>query len=640
MAQQPMNVKPYLKHMESYNNFSGGLNTVTSNDNLQNNEFPNLTNIDLGDRGSLKRRHGMKKVLEGVGSGKAQGYFRYYKEDGTYEDIQAVGGKLYKNSIELPITNLVSFQTERMIEAVQFQGSLWIATGTKLVEYNGTEAKVVEPYKPQPLEALYIGTNGLADNPDAYLTDGTATFLRVEGVRPDKRYGVSNQPTVFNIYVSKPTTGTVEYKMEYRTSGSTDSWQVAKDWSTEKSPSYTFRSVGTYEIKFSVRMQGETTVEESYIPQYTVNTTDENQVLAHDTMHDCNRIVLHWGRIILYGDPTQPDVIYISHLNNPRYIPIPYSLRFENERQEGLTTLVPFRNVLVAFTPTGIQGLYGKAPIGEDPYRRVVLSNSIGCIAPESAKVMGNYVTFLSQEGVHILKTLAYSEDRMNVEKIDTRIDNIIPRHTDASATVVNMQYHLTFPQTNQRFRFYYEQGVWTKDESPKLDFVRMFDWDGECYGFSFNGVFRFDPTVWDDDGEIYEDYVKFKDYDFDYPYNPKKLKELQLLLAHQPQVVNLSVFVYADDALIINPDTSHVHVDEEGYVHWIQESAPNLEMRAGTTLGAWEMGKDAFGTPSNQVHKIKISGKCRRTRVEIRHKEATPNQLLGVAFIFKLKSP
>ena len=61
MSRQPTNVKPYIKHMESYHNFSGGLNTVTTIENLKNNEFPDLSNIDLGERGSLMRRYGMKR---------------------------------------------------------------------------------------------------------------------------------------------------------------------------------------------------------------------------------------------------------------------------------------------------------------------------------------------------------------------------------------------------------------------------------------------------------------------------------------------------------------------------------------------------------------------------------------------------
>lgn len=54
--------RPYEKLMETFQNFSGGLNTVTAPDNMLDSELADMVNEDLGERGSLKRRHGMKKV--------------------------------------------------------------------------------------------------------------------------------------------------------------------------------------------------------------------------------------------------------------------------------------------------------------------------------------------------------------------------------------------------------------------------------------------------------------------------------------------------------------------------------------------------------------------------------------------------
>jgi hypothetical protein len=56
------NTRPYEKLMETFQNFSGGLNTVTAPDNMLDHELSDMLNEDLGERGSLKRRHGMKKV--------------------------------------------------------------------------------------------------------------------------------------------------------------------------------------------------------------------------------------------------------------------------------------------------------------------------------------------------------------------------------------------------------------------------------------------------------------------------------------------------------------------------------------------------------------------------------------------------
>jgi hypothetical protein len=569
--------------------------------------------------------------------GFAQGYFRYYKADGTFEHILALDGKLYKNGVEIPITGLSSFQTTRMIEAVQYMDKLYIATGTKLVTYDGTTAQVIIPYKPEPLEALYIGTNGLADDPDNYLADGTSIVLQINGVKPDNRYGIVNTNNMFTVYVSKPSGDVTEYKMEYRLSDD-DTWKVSQAWGTSNRLKLSSTTARDYQLRFVVRKQGTTEEVESMIPRYTVKEVDENKQEDVSTLQQCNRILLHWERIVLYGDPNNKDMIYISDLERPDYIPTLNTLRFENKEQEGLTAVVKFRDSLVAFTPHSIQGLNGRGP---EDYSRTFLSSSVGCIAPYSAQVMENYIAFLSLEGVYVLKTLGYSETRANVEKIDSLVDNIVYRDANACAITANGQYQIVFPDRKTRLRYYYVDKVWTKDVSDKLDFSRMYEFQGTVYGLSSSktAFLKSDPSVWDDDGHVYEDRYVFKDYDFGEPYNPKKLKEMQLLLG-QKVYTNLSVSVYADGAPILSPDASYAEINANDEVVWVDKELPNVTIDAGTTLGSWMMGRSGFGNVESSVQKIPISGKCRRVRLEIVHQEATPNAVLGVGFIFKSKKP
>lgn len=571
-------------------------------------------------------------------TGFGQGYFRYFRSDGGYDDILAISGTLHKNGEVLAIEGLPNFQGNKQIEAVQFKDKMYIATGTKLVMYDGTTAKVIVPYTPQPLEALYIGTNALADNPDQFITDGESAFLRIDGVTLDKRYGVANSPTTFKAYVSKPT-GIVEYKWEWRKLN-TDTWNDWKDHSAFtadlKEVSWV-TSTGDYEIRVLARMQGDTFQEEYYIPKYTVNETDENKKEDTSNIHACNRIVLHWNRIIMYGDAKQPDMIYISDLDRPDYFPTLNTLRFENERREPLTALVEFRDMLVAFTPTSIQALFGKSP---QDYSRLMLSNAIGCIAPFSAQVMENYLAFLSQEGVHILKTLGYTENRANVQKIDTKIDNIIPRDTNACALVVDGQYQLTFPDTQKRFRYYYQQQVWSKDESPSLDFVRSYEWEGVTYNQKTDGSVLVIADSYTDDGYVYTDHYVTKEYDFGMPYNPKKLKELQMLLHHFGGEQKLAVSVFVDGMNILGQNKSYASINDAGEVVWNIQGNDNVVLDAGTSFGYWKLGESAFGGEHNKIIKLPLSGKGHRVRVEVTHTEPTPTHLLGLGVIHKVKKP
>jgi hypothetical protein len=642
MARHQYYSDPSQKHLEVYYDFSGGLNTVTSNDNLENYELTKLVNMDLNDRGSIKRRHGMSKYLSSPVEGNAQGYFRYFKNDGTFEEILAINGKIYKDGEVLTITDLNEFQKDRPIEAVQFGTTLYLATGTKLVQYDGTEAKPVEPYAPEPLEALYIGTNALADDPDNYISDGEATFLRIDGVTVTKRYGVSNQETVFEAIVSKPVGSTIEYQFKYRKKD-TETWTVGQDFSTKKTFSFIPTSTGVYEIDVYAREQGE--VDETkyvlyIIPTYEVKETNDNEQVDSSTIHTCNRILLHWSRLVLYGDTEQPEAIYVSHVNRGDYFPVPNSILFTNERQEGLTSLVRFRDGIIAFTPTSIQALFGKQP---SEYQRVTLNTAVGCIAPYTAQVMGNYVAFLSREGVHILKNIGYTEDRLNVEKIDLKIDNLVPRETNACAASFDGQYRIVFPTHKKQYRYYYnfKRKPWTSDESEKLNFLRFYEHDGELYGLALDGnVYKFDSSL-SDDGFIYKDVFETKYFDFGQPYNMKKLKEVQVMLGHQSLDNNyLKMWIYADSSKALTPEKEFASIDENGNVLWNVSDSPNIEVLKGTILGKWMLGKSPFGLMDTTIKKLRVSGKCRRMKIVAEHEQATHNELLGIATIFKIKRP
>jgi len=546
--------------------------------------------------------------------GKGQGYFRYYRSDGSFDYIVAVGGKLLRNGGDLPIQGLEDgFQTDRMIEAVQFGDRLFIATGTKLVEYDGTEAKVVEPYKPLPLEALYVGTNGLSENPDQYLQDGEEAYLRIEGIAPSLRIGIVNQPVVFTTYISAPQGATVEYRYEYK-KASLDTFLLGRDWATNKEWTWTPPDTGDWQIKVLARIQGSPDPpQESQLPVYKVSSFDENQTYDVSDIQSCNRIMLHYNRLILYGSTKNKNQVYISHLNNPRYFPTLNTLVFESNDQAPLVKLVQYRDFLVGFLSNQVQALYGTGPVGDNPYRRAVLHTGVGCIAPETPKVLGNDIVFLSEDGVYKLKPYGLNE-KMNVEKIDTAIANQIPRDEDACAVVYRDQYWICFPQRSMQFRFYRTLEVWTKDISEYLDICRYQAWATELVAQDrlTGRLYVFDDSVFNDMGHVYEAKVVTKKYDFDVPHNPKKLKELHLIVSQNTIDNNISLDVYGDDSLIV----SHSPLSKAKKSVEINESSNTVKVPL---------------TPK---------GKVRVTQAAVRHRRNEPFTLLGIGFVFKLKRP
>jgi len=63
---QNMRVSPSHKHMHAYQDFSGGINAVDADENISDSEMADLVNVDIGDRGSIKRRTGFEPYTEGL----------------------------------------------------------------------------------------------------------------------------------------------------------------------------------------------------------------------------------------------------------------------------------------------------------------------------------------------------------------------------------------------------------------------------------------------------------------------------------------------------------------------------------------------------------------------------------------------
>lgn len=635
--------QPWRKHMEAYENFNGGINTMSSSNALLDNELTYLQNIDLTDRFSLRRRKGFKMYTQHASeyNGNGQGHFLYYRTNGNVDHITAVRGKLFKNGSLLPIQGMTGdFQRTRQVEAVQVGESLVIATGTKLVEYDGTNAKVVDPYVPDPLEYLYLGSNALSDDPYSGIKDGEALFLRIDGAIPSKRYGIANEPVIFKVVVSKPAGSSIEYRYEFRFKGATE-WTEGRSWTSNNELIFRQGSAAEYELKFEARAVGSSDPPAEYrLPVYEVKEVDDEQEINRATIQTCNRVFYNWGRLYIYGDEQNKQALYISQVDNFRYFPTPNSLLFENERNEPLTDIVKHRDTLVAFTQTSIQALHGKHP---NEFSRYTINSVVGC-KPFTAKVIENYIIFFSLDGVYLLKSAGTIETRANVEKIDITIQNTLPVTEDAYAVVHDLQYHLHFPSLNTTYRYYFQLRSWTLDKSDRLrfnDYTISAKNELFMQDITTGNIYRVTEEEWTDDGHVYEDIIETKMYDFGEPYNPKKLKEVQIMMRHFGEWVNLYAYVYADTKLVLDPREARAFVNEDtNYVEWEVISDPNLKLDSGTIFGQWTMGESAMGGQDIQVHALRIAGKCRYTRLRLVHNEPTPNQFLGVAYIFKTKRP
>lgn len=650
------------KVFEAFMDFSGGYNSEITNENLKNNEYPVLLNTDLAGRGSARLRSGRTSLV--TQAGKAQGTFFYYRDGQPYPDtILAIAGRLYVKtngtniSTEISILDVATpftFQATMTIEAVQYKNTMFIATGTKLVELTydvpttSWKANVVVPYTVSSMEAIYIGTNGLASNPDAYIQDGAGATPNVEalGIKPALRIAAVNIPVNMTAFINTATghSGTYDYKWEVKRTIDV-AFVVDKDFTAgEKTHSFKFSSPGGYDIRMTVRKTGDATAPASsqifLLSGYQVRpTNDVSATSPADAIQRCRKILLHWDRILLYGDDKYPFQMYISDLQNPRYFPISNTINFDVGKREAITTAVRFQDMLVVFTKTTVQTLVGKSV---EDYRRFQIHDGIGCIAGWSAKVVGNNIYFLSHEGIHALKPNPYRIETMNVARIDGQVKSEMPVDEDACAAVNNAMYWICFPQEKIVYRYYYEAGVWAKDVSDNLDIMQFLVYGEDVYNLTTNGkLLKQEEGIYTDAGALYDMIVETKSLDLSSSFNYKKLKKLYTLGRHYDEhSVSFYVTVYADSALALTPETGQAVIDGEGFVTWQTKTEHNLHFYTGTTFGTWIMGLSPFGNVATSVQKASIRGKCRRVKLRYQAGQGKACELFGFGLEFKMKKP
>jgi hypothetical protein len=552
-------------------------------------------------------------------TGDSQGMFRYYTKTG-YQDIVAINGKLYivvddLTYKKLSITGLRNFQTSKVIEAVQYQDKLYIATGSGIVIYDGTSAYMMTAYKPNGLEALYIGTNGYATDPTNYLQNTIGVGVAILGVTVDNRYGVTNNNVTFTAYTQAPEGTSLEFLFETKKLADT-AYTTAQNWSTSNVLVKSFASADDYMVQVSVRVAATTlTLSQYVVPKYTVSSTasqKQEDDIDYDNLSACNRLFVHYDRLFIYGDDAHADYLYVSHLNNFTYFPRTNTLKVTDPLRGRLQSVVRYKNMLLCFTNGSIQMIEGSSPTD---YAITPVHTTLGTTYGHSVQIVKNYVVFVGNDnGIYILKSFNYaSDDKLNVERIDEdirdSIGTLIGTSTKILSTITNNQYFLYIENDEQNYiyRFYYEYGVWVRDKID-LSFQTLTTLDNSVISCDTNNgvVYKLKPDVFKDGKDkAYTMNVQSKSYNFNMPHHKKKLKQYQLV-TNLSSISSIMTTVYADNNLLI---TKPLNYD------------PNQNSDA-------------------QKLNVMASGRfrCIKTDMTINVKE--PVQLIGFGFVFKQNTP
>lgn len=618
---QRYDVNKTIKNIRFFG-FAGGMASQYHPEKLADGQHILVENADIIAGGTLINRgaYAQTNNPSTAISGMTQGRYRFYTTSG-YTDIVAINGQFYTVSgntyTQQTITGLSSgFQTTRPVEGIQYRNKMYFATGSGIVTYDGTSFSTITAYAPNGLEALYIGTNGYATNPSAYLSDTTGAADAILGVVPSTRYGVANQNVTFTAYIESVSGDTLQYQWETKKVSDGD-YTVAQAWGSSKTFTTAFIDKDNYQIRVSLRKSGTTTTLSQYVlPKYTVNATpDENPEpdLNFSNLSTCNRIFVHYDRLFIYGDTTNPDNLYISHLDNFTYFPRTNVITITDPLRGALQAVIRFKNFLVCFTDGSIQQITGQDPSN---YAVNPIHTALGTKNPYSIQVMQNYVAFVGNDnGVYILKTFNYASTdyKMNVQRLDNDIKDLIVGHISSStktdSCIYNNQYYLYVqtPTNNYIYRYYYDLNCWVRD-SLSFQVATMDTVDNAITLTTTNGgtICKLQRGVYNDlvNTPFYMHLIS-KDYDMNMPHHRKKMKQFQLL-CNLTELSAMDITVYGDNLPLVTQPVTH---------------DPQQDSDADKL-------------------KVTTSGRFRYTKVEIMLQVTEDVQMLGYAFIFKLNTP
>jgi hypothetical protein len=550
MAQQPYFVNTTDKVMEVFNSLGGGMVSQLHQSKMRDDQLRVIENGEIIAGGVVTNRGGYKKTNDPSTaiSGNTQGVF-WYDDNASGQTIAAINGKLYKVVgnvyTNLPITNLAAgFQTTRGVESVQYRSLMYFATGSGLVKYDGTTASLVSAYTPTGLEALYVGLNGYAADPESYIADNTAGAANtILGFKCSSRYGLMNQYTDITAYVEKISTDTLEYRWSSKLV-TESKYVVYQDWAQNKVYHHKFTKKSDYMVKCEIRKLGTTIIlDENILPKFRVlSSPDPNPAptINFADISTCNRIFLHYDRLCMYGDTTNTDHLYISHLNNFSYFPRNNIMRVFDSSRGRLRACVQYKNFLLCFTDNSTQMITGTSPAD---FAKSPVHTTIGTDKPYSVSVMKNYVAFVGRDdAIYVVKSFNFSTtDKLNIERIDLSIKDEIQSKIAPSASVgtvvANDQLYIYVQGTTDCYiyRYYYELDVWVRDyvnmQYTNMKIINNTLWFTSLTGgriFQLTKGYYFDDTT--TTSNRFTLVLTSKDYDYGMPYHKKKLKQFQLL--------------------------------------------------------------------------------------------------------------
>ena len=318
---------------------------------------------------------------------------------------------------------------------------------------------------------------------------------------------------------------------------------------------------------------------------------DEGVGIKPHPIWSCNKVIEHYGKLIVWGSTEMPTAVFYSFPDRPTFFPSKFYLDFTNDENNAVQSVTSFMNILVVQTEDRTWGIRGNSGLidAPAPYVPFSINPSMGTIAYKSVRAVRNKLFFLSKQGVASLNSLYAVDEMYNVKFEDLNVRNIVPQDTKAVGIQYDNQYWLNFPKYGITLRWYIDKNAWVMDRFGSYvnqlgdvvtevgawnQFNGVFKWqikNGKLEFISYPSRFTaednlsiykigIDYSLPYDLGKTYAAKLETSFLNQNYPFHPKNYKEAKLDFTLQNEY-NLS-----RDALY----TMDLNEDIDGSVHKI----------------------------------------------------------------------
>jgi hypothetical protein len=378
------------------------------------------------------------------------------------------------------------------------------------------------------------------------------------------------------------------------------------------------------------------------------NGTDVNEVASHspdteeqtdpglndlDNLTNFRCIAIKKDRIFAAAHPTVKNRVSFCH-HDPTlgyavydYWPASFFFDVATEENDEIVELKVFRDALIIFCKRSIWALYGDGRTLND-YELKKINVPSGCIAPNSVQTVGNNIFYLSDDHVYSLfstdENFISAEIISNVKETGSSVEQTLKSIplTDkekAVGTYFENKYYLSFP-SGLTLVFDTTLGAWTKFTNIQAN--SFLNRDGVLFFSSDTGyIYKFDETVFSDDGQPINFSITTKNMDFGYEVQDKKFRRLWVIAKQFDEL------------------SSEFNVKAK--IDYIETNITDISTDQSLVWGEGNWGETHWGFKEVIQNSLRIREKGRNIQLIITNNELDqPLTLYAIVLQYKLKKP